>query len=218
MKPQIKARAIVLRKKGWSFKEISRYLLLPVSTIYVWSHKLKLGKKAKHRIELRGVNGRQKGRENRLRNIKKLEEKKFEIIVNKLKSFTIDTLMAKIICSLLYECEGSKRQSKLTFSNSDPALVRFYLSLLRRGFNIKETKLKALIHLHEYHDDTTQKLFWSRVTGIPVNQFHKSYLKPHTGKNKREGYPGCIHITYSDRWLRFEINTIIKYIIQNVGA
>jgi hypothetical protein len=54
------------------------------------------------------------------------------------------------------------------------------------------------VHLHDYHNADHQQLYWSGVTNIPLNQFHKPYLKPHTAKNKRPGYPGCLSLRYLD--------------------
>jgi hypothetical protein len=75
-------------------------------------------------------------------------------------------------------------------------MISAFLKLLRTGFEIDEDKLRVNIHIHEYHNDSKQKLFWSNVTGIPIKKFNKSYLKPHTKKTIRENYPGCARICY----------------------
>jgi hypothetical protein len=41
-----------------------------------------------------------------------------------------------------------------------------------------------------------------------INQFHKSYRKNNTGKHKREGYPGCIALTYYDVKIANELKAI----------
>jgi hypothetical protein len=105
--------------------------------------------------------------------------------------------LLKILCAVLYWAEGAKfTDSRLEFTNSSPKLIKTYLRLLRKGFDIKEEKLRANIHLHEYHDDDKQKKYWSKITNIPLSQFNKSYLKPHTKKRIRKNYPGCVRISY----------------------
>ncbi len=120
----------------------------------------------------------------------------------------IDNDYAKLCASLIFWCEGSKGQTSVRFTNSDPTLIKLFLNLLRKGFMIDETKLRALIHLHEYHNELQQKAFWSDVTKIPLSQFSRSYLKPHTGKNKRANYPGCLAVYYYDSKVAKELSAI----------
>jgi hypothetical protein len=103
------------------------------------------------------------------------------------------------MCSLLFWAEGQKDvRAGVTFINSDPNMIQTFLKLFRHSFEVDESKFHALVHLHEYHDTKVQLEYWSKLTGIPLKQFWKPYLKPHTGKNKRIDYPGCISIRYLD--------------------
>ena len=89
---------------------------------------------------------------------------------------------AKIYLALMYWCEGTKTaDNMLKFANSDPALIKFFMDMLKKGFKIDLQKTKALIHLHDYHNESRQISFWAKIIGIPKSQFHKSYIKPHTG-------------------------------------
>jgi hypothetical protein len=109
----------------------------------------------------------------------------------------LDSTTSKAICSLLYWCEGnSSRYGKVSFTNSDPRLVKTFLHFLRNSFEIDESKFRPCVHLHQYHNPKRQLGFWSKTTGIPKKQFIKPYLKPNTGKRIRDNYPGCINIKY----------------------
>ena len=114
----------------------------------------------------------------------------------------LDDNSMKLLCAIFLWCEG---QTDITngvrFVNSDPAMIKVFLRLLREAFELNESKFRALIHLHDYHDPDTQLMFWSKITKIKPSQFHKPYKKPHTGRNKRLGYQGCISIRYQDRSL-----------------
>jgi hypothetical protein len=94
-----------------------------------------------------------------------------------------------------------------------PVLIKKYLLLLGHGFGIKDEKLRAPIHLHEYHNPDAQLKFWSGVTGIPPDQFHEPYIKPHTGKTQRSGYPGCICISYGSA----ELGHLVKMVYSIFG-
>ena len=117
------------------------------------------------------------------------------------KEFSLITpnLNGRIICAMIYWCEGAKEyKSGIAFTNSDPDLTRLFLDSLIKYFPVKKERIVARLHLHEYHDPKKQHLFWSKALGIPLDRFQKFYLKPHTGKVVRENYPGCVSIRYYD--------------------
>ena len=97
----------------------------------------------------------------------------------------------------------------MAFINSDPKLIKTYLSLLRSAFDIKEEKLIAWLHLHSYHDRPEMLTFWSKVTGIDKNRIN-IYNKKNTAIRKKDGYKGCISIRYGNYMIFDEIMLIIK--------
>jgi len=97
----------------------------------------------------------------------------------------------------LYAGEGSKRDGKVVFANSDPAMVRFFCLWLRRYFEIDETRLRARVYLHEGLDIDAAHAHWSAVTEIPLDQFHAPYravADASIRSNKHEF--GCAYVTY----------------------
>ena len=62
MKKEIKQRAIILRRSGFSFREISETLRISKSTASLWCRSEALNKKAKTRIKSLGDIGREKGK------------------------------------------------------------------------------------------------------------------------------------------------------------
>lgn len=212
MKLNLKNEALILRRKGFSFKEISDKLKISKSTASLWLRGVELSEIAKKRIHKLGVDGRNKGVD---ANRKKIESEDF-LIEEKIKedfdNFVYRKIDFKIACALLYWGEGTKHDenSSVSFINSDPEMIKYFLHTLRNSFKIDEKKFRGLIHLHEYHDEKKQLKFWSSITRIPVKQFNKSYLKKNTGKNKKIDYPGCLSIRYSDVKIYKEIMFIIR--------
>ena len=74
----------------------------------------------------------------------------------------------------LYAAEGSKGEGG--FSNSDPSIIRFMMQWFRRFCKLPLSKFRGAIWLHEGLDERGARKFWSRVTGIPLRQFHKTYI------------------------------------------
>lgn len=75
----------------------------------------------------------------------------------------------------LYAGEGAKRDGRVRFANSDPALVRFFLAWLRRFHEIDESRLRVQLYLHDGLDLQAAIDHWSAVCDVPSDQFIKPY-------------------------------------------
>ena len=200
-------KAIKLRQQGYSLKEIAEALSIAKSTASVWLRSVELNPKATERLTKRIKMGVIISAQ---RKIAKTNEERRLFLRRGLKhlKWSLPTRLekAKIYLALIYWCEGGKSEDNLLkFSNSDPSLIRFFMTMLRKGFAINEQKFRAVIHIHDYHNEAKQKYFWSKVTNIPPSQFYRSYRKPHTGRRNRLGYPGCITINYYDKLIAREV-------------
>lgn len=218
MKKNLCGKAISLREEGHSYKEISALLQISKSTAYLWVSHIVLSPKAKQIIREKVDHGQMKGcQTNVLR--RSLQR---EIIRKKIrksfKNVCPSIFVAKIHCALLYWCEGGKGGGSVQFTNSDPSLIRTFVKLFRIAFKVEEQKFRALVHIHEYHDDQKQKEFWSRVCGVPLTQFTKSYCKPHTGKRKKDGYQGCVTINYHSSLVLYELKEVYRQYAECIGG
>jgi hypothetical protein len=206
-----KHEAIKLRKQGYSLKEIADKIHISKSTASIWLDDVLLSEKAKTRLKKRKIFGQYKSiqisKEKRI-----MRNKQYNIMAIKtLKHFAFNTNTAKILCSLIYYCEGIKgSDSRVTFINSDPTLIKLFLSLLRKGFIVNESKFRMLMHLHDYHNQNKQMEFWSKLSSIPKNQFSKTYIKPHTKIRIRKNYQGCVSIRYYHANIAKELLSLYK--------
>jgi Helix-turn-helix domain len=97
----------------------------------------------------------------------------------------------------LYAGEGSKRDGEVRFSNSDPRMVAFFCSWLRRFFDIDESRLRVRLYLHEGLDLDAATAHWSEVTGIPESQFGKPYRAAADPSIRHAKHVhGCVSIGY----------------------
>jgi len=207
----IKKRAIALRKRGYSLNEVSEKLKIAKSTASLWLRDISLDEKAKIRLKERGLWGRYK---TSIRWKKKREEKEkvfHREALNLLKKTGTLNKHFKIYCALLFWCEGGKTMGcGLRFTNSNPLLIKTFLTLLRKSFEFDEKKLRLKLHLHEYHNENNRKKYWSQISGIPQDQFLKIFWKAHTGKRIKKDYPGCATIYYYDSDLARRLVAIYK--------
>lgn len=199
MKLQEKQKAITLRKKGYSYNEILREISVSKSTLSLWLGDIALSGAAKKRLENQFTIGQLKSQES-IKNKTKVKEgyatKQAEKTLAKV-SFSRE--MKKVICGILYWCEGSKStRGSVSFTNSDPYMIGKFLEFFRAGFQLHEKKFRVCVHLHSYHKKDTVLQYWSKVTGIPLSQFIKPHLKQTSGMYKKDGYQGCIRVSYND--------------------
>jgi hypothetical protein len=98
----------------------------------------------------------------------------------------------------LYAGEGSKTDGAVKFANTDPAMVTIFCAWFRRYFSIDERRPRVRVYLHEGLDLDAAEAHWSRVTGVPREQFGKAYrakADPSIRRNKHEF--GCVYVSYA---------------------
>ena len=215
--PEFKAKAINLRRQGYSLYELRDLLKVRLATAQGWVRNVPLSIQAKKRIHQRILDG---GRIARARaavvNRHRVEIWKQGIREesgNVIRKMEWTPELGKLLCGVLYLCEGSKYPvgRQLGFGNSDPRIINAFLKLLRENFVIDERKFRCQI----WHrcDQSLRDLtcYWSEVTSIPVEQFYSSKPDERTrGKpTLRKDYRGVCYIQY--------LSTTLQYTLQSLG-
>jgi hypothetical protein len=104
--------------------------------------------------------------------------------------------------AVAYWCEGAKnkphrRADRVTFTNSDPEVISFFLLFLDTA-GIPRSDLAFQLQIHETADLASAEGFWRTLTGAPPEQFRKVFVKRHnpltTRKNTGDSYHGCLRI------------------------
>ena len=110
----------------------------------------------------------------------------------------------------LYWAEGDKT-GRVGLSNSDPRLIELMMKWFRACCQVPEGKFRVYLHRHSGQDDQAMKFFWQGVTGLPLSQFGKSFVKQEgTGHCKKRLYYGTIKINVSNRNLLHRIHGWIE--------
>ena len=89
------------------------------------------------------------------------------------------------------------RSDRVIFTNSDPALIRFFLRFLDAA-GTPRGDLGFRVYIHENADVESAQRFWLEVTGATIDQFATPTLKRHNPKTVRknvgETYHGCLRV------------------------
>ena len=72
----------------------------------------------------------------------------------------------------LYAGEGSKTDGAVKFANTDPRMISFFCTWLRRYFVVDESRLRGCVYLHQGLDLDAAEDFWSQLVGIPLPTVH----------------------------------------------
>jgi hypothetical protein len=109
--------------------------------------------------------------------------------------------LLKIAGLMLYCCEGSFKGSGIDFANSNPKIILLFLEFLRKICGVAEKRLSVYLYAFANQDVNNLKLFWSKITNIPLNQFSKPYIKKAYDTNTAKMEYGLVKIRYYDKKL-----------------
>jgi len=182
-----KKLVIELRKKGYSYSEISKRTSISKSTLSAWCKSVSLTKKQTDIIEKKRLLGAERGR---IVAAKRKRERKNQTIdqitKNSIEEIGKMTDREFLVAGIgLYLGDGLKGDREVGFSNSNPKIITFMMKWLRKFCNVSEKDFRGQIWIHDNLDERQAKLFWVKLTKIPINQFRKSYISKNITNSKK---------------------------------
>lgn len=176
-----------MRMQGKSYTEISRGLGMSKSTLSLWFRHLILPEEMRAKINSRArtasINAILKHNKKQTHDA---EERSRAIRADHRKSVgTISVRELMLIGSALYWAEGYKRPilrdgkprtyHPVSFTNSDPLMVKLFLKFLRGVCHVAEEHIKADLRIFEHQNEAHLLDYWGRITGLPYSNFRKTY-------------------------------------------
>lgn len=207
-----KENAIKMRKAGKSYKEIRRELRIPLSTLSEWFSSQEWSKAIAERlrkevqiastariIELDKIRGA---------HLKRVYEEAREEAREELETLKYNPMF--IAGVMLYWGEGNKAsRHNLMLSNSEPALIKFYVSFLTQTCGIPMEKVRGHVLIYPDHDEKLTRAFWAKSSGIPWDNFTKSTLIQGRHKVRRLTWGVCM-VTVSSAYLKEKMLVWLK--------
>jgi len=148
-----------LRGHGQSLPEISKALNVSKTTVFRYIKDVKISPEFLTEWSIKRGGSRKR---KLLKETKAFEEGKTLVgnLSNKEKL---------LFLSALYWAEGSKKDFGL--SNTDPMLIKIFVTGLREMFGITDDQLRISIRLYEDLDKNKSLSFWSQVVNMPKEKF-----------------------------------------------
>ncbi len=188
-----KQKARLLRKNGLSYKEIANKIGIAKSTAKLWCGDIVLKPEHRKRLYTKQIEILSKGPRSSHERRKREVEEIIKNAENEIK-LPLDYNTYRLFGTALYWAEGDKTTG-FSIANSDPFLIKFIVQWMCDIFNIKPNYLKAHLNIYPQQDEKEIKKFWSDITGIPIENFGKSFIKPVSkGYKKNTLYYGTIKL------------------------
>jgi len=176
-----KQKAISLRKKGLSYSQIKGFLGISKSTLSSWLKDFPLSEERIKEL---------KGSEQKIERCRETKRKKKEARLNdfyneeKKRILPLSEKELYLAGFFLYWGEGSKNDfTRISISNTDPAVIKFFMSWLEKCWNVKKENLRINLHLYKDMDINKEINFWTEVLEISKLQFDNPYIKDSISKN-----------------------------------
>jgi len=105
--------------------------------------------------------------------------------------------------AIAYWCEGAKSRlyrsdEHVSFVNSDPALIRFFLKFLDKA-GVSRERLRYRVHIHESADVEAATGYWASVTAAMPDEFARPTIKRHVPRTPQPrdntNYHGCLQVS-----------------------
>ena len=195
-----RSRAVRLRKSGLSYGEILKKIPVAKSSISLWCRDVDLTVEHKKRIE-------NKSRARSLAGVKAIQTTFWQ---RRCDAFMQGVEMSRrfghnnpnfVAGLMLYLAEGTKKSS-MAITNSDERIIKFMKNWLGEFFQIKPEQLVMGLQIHPGQDEGKIKKYWSKITLVPIGNFHKTFIKSN-GSKYRKNRLG---------------NGIVKLIVRNEGS
>lgn len=196
--------AIRLRKNGHSYNEIISKVNVSKDTVSRWCRDIELTQLQLKRLHDNKLLGATKGR---LLGARRQKEKRVNethgYLIAGVKDVGQLTRRERFLVGIaLYSAEGTKSDGQVVFSNSDPKLIKFMSDWFNDFCNIHPSKFRGRLWIHTNRDEQKAKMYWSKLTNIPLTQFYKSYIAENkinsVKKRKKVHEYGVFGVCFSD--------------------
>ena len=161
-----------------------------------WFVDIKLGKKQKERLLKHWRDGQDQARLKAVawhnaQKASRLSEakKQSDAVLKNLDLGNPDIL--DLAMAFLYFGEGFKSNDETGIGNSDPLILKTFLYILRKNYNIDITKIRCELYLRADQDGAEMKKYWAKELNMPIENFkHVSFDKRTIGSKTFLNYHG----------------------------
>ena len=181
-------RARELRAQTWTLGDIATELGVSKSSVSLWVRDVEFVPSPRRRTRPPRVSSLH---HRKLDEIEKMDAAAIGMIGR------MNDRELQLVGTALYLGEGFKRDGQVGMANTDPSVLRLFITWLRRCYSIDESRLRVRLYLHEGLDLESAEQFWSVLLRIPRTQFRAPYrAAPDPTRRRSKHVYGCPSVTY----------------------
>lgn len=196
----LKEQAIQLRRTGFSIRQIEQKLGIPRSTLSGWFKNVKVPDKYKKILYENWKNALKHARGKAALWHKAQKEKRMEKARNGAEQ-VLDLIDAdniailELTLALLYLGEGTKKNDETAIGNSDPLILKFFITILKKVYNVKDEQIRWQLNLRADQNPEEMKIFWAKELKLPIENCRHVSLDSRTrGKKTYDHYKGVCQV------------------------
>lgn len=178
---QLKLEALRLRKLGNSYSIINEIIRVPKGTLSYW---LRNTPYIPNKISLERIKKAYEKSANTLHSRKIAAIKRARGVA--FKEIGVISMRDLWMFGLgLYLGEGTKNKTHMVrITNSDPKVIKLCIAWFKKSCGLTNSNFRLCIHTYPDLDIRKTLHYWSKTTGIPINQFRKTHVDTRTGKSR----------------------------------
>src|SRR3989344_4202861 len=100
-------------------------------------------------------------------------------------------------------------------TNTNPDIIKSFLSFLREDIGICESRLKLQLQIHDGDNQKEIENYWSKITNIPQGRFTKTIIRP--AGNKVGKSIGTCKVRYSDKPTYLKLQSLWESVLTCLG-
>jgi transcriptional regulator with XRE-family HTH domain len=174
------------RDEGRSIKEIARLLGVSTSSVSRWVRDIELTAPQHDSLQARnGLHERQRlARAAMSEKARRLRREAQE--AGRRWAREGDSLY--IAGCMLYWAEGSRNRNRVVFTNSDPEMVKIFVTFLRRAFGLCPDRVRLTCNLFADHEARQHEIeeFWLHTAGLPRASLCKSTVNHYSRYSQKK--------------------------------
>lgn len=174
------------REEGRSIKEIARLVGVSKSSVSLWVRDIELT--AQQHADLQARNGlHERQRLARAAMSAKARARRFKAQREGRRRARRAGNLYVMGC-MLYWAEGSRSRNKLVFTNSDPEMVRTFVTFLRDALRVDGERMLVTCNLFADHADRQHEIedFWLQTAGLPRTSLRKSTVNHYSRYSRKK--------------------------------
>jgi transcriptional regulator with XRE-family HTH domain len=200
------------RDHGLSYREISNLTGISESTLPSWLRDIPLTSEQEARIQERLRRNRATFAARALpinrERYRRAREQAYQAGAQIVKDLPEDKIVDELAFAMLYLGDGSKSGGRVQLASTNPDILRYSLTSLRRLYDIDENRLSYRLNLTEVARSREEHLlkWWCQQLNVNRECFRKTQYDPRSNARRvTDEYHGVCTMTYNDTYLQQRI-------------